>query len=152
MTLTIDLGMAGKTIVVALFAAVFVFAVVNTYRNIRRYFASRAFERGDRELLKRRWSEIEKMAAQPGEMGRRMAILEADKLLDNALMRLAFGGTTLAERLKYAQYKYPDLREVGWAHGVRNRLAHDVAFHLEAGTARRALKSFERALQRLGAI
>jgi hypothetical protein len=85
-------------------------------------------------------------------MGRKLAVIEADKLLDSALKSLAMPGMTLGERLKFAQYKYPELRDVWFAHKIRNQLAHEASFHLDAGMARSALKAFRRALERLGAL
>lgn len=152
MQVTIDLGQAGKVIVVAVFAAVAFFIVAMLVKKVRGFFASRAFDVDDRKSFGRRWKEIQKMVDQPGEMNRKLAILEADKLLDHALKSLGMSGETMGERLKFAQYKYPDLRNVWWAHKIRNQLAHEASFRLDAGDARRAMRDFERALTRLGAI
>jgi|SRR5687767_13891202 len=152
MTLTIDVGAAGKVIAVLAFLGVGIAILSLVYSRIRGFFASRGFEPGDRETMRRRWSEIEQMLSAPGEMSRKVAVLEADKLLDFALKALAMPGMTLGERLKFAQYKYPELRDVWWAHKVRNQLAHEATYHLDAGVARKALKSFEKALIRIGAI
>ncbi len=152
MTLTIDVGAAGKVIAVLAFAGVAIAIVALLVDRIRRFFASRGFEGSDREAMRRRWAEISKMIDAPGELSRKVAVLEADKLLDFALKALAMPGTTLGERLKFAQYKYPELRDVWWAHRVRNQLAHEASYHLDAKVARSALKAFEKALTRIGAI
>lgn len=152
MTLTIDVGVAGKVIAVLAFVGVVLAIAALLVSRVRGFFASRSFETGDRETMRRRWKEIEQMLAAPGEMSRKVAVLEADKLLDFALKALAMPGMTLGDRLKFAQYKYPELREVWWAHRVRNQLAHEASFHLDPGVARRALKSFEKALLRIGAL
>lgn len=152
MTLTIDLASAGKFVVILIFAVVGISIVALVVGNIRRFFASRKFDAHDLEGMRRRWQDIENMATRGSELDRKMAVLEADKLLDTALKSLAMPGTTLGERLKFAQYKYPDLRDVWGAHRVRNQLAHEAGFRLDAGTARRALNGFQKALTRLGAI
>ncbi|HTM68415.1 MAG TPA: hypothetical protein VL426_03890 [Candidatus Binatia bacterium] len=152
MTLTIDVGTAGKVIAVLAFAGVGIAIVALLVSRVRGFFASRAFEVRDRETMRRRWREIEQMLSAPGEMSRKVAVLEADKLLDYALKALAMPGTTLGERLKFAQYKYPELRDVWWAHKVRNQLAHEASYHLDPSVARSALKAFEKALTRVGAI
>jgi hypothetical protein len=121
-------------------------------RRLRGFFARRKFDSRDRSELQRRWREVEAMLAMPGEMSRKMAILEADKLLDQALKSLSMPGQTLGERLKFAQYKHPELRDVWWAHRVRNQLAHEASGHLDASVAKRAVASFRKALERLGAI
>ncbi|HTK04662.1 MAG TPA: hypothetical protein VL500_03695 [Candidatus Eisenbacteria bacterium] len=152
MTLTIDVGTAVKVIAVLAFIGVGIAIISLIISRIRGFFASRGFEPGDRETMRRRWREIEQMLSAPGEMSRKVAVLEADKLLDFALKALAFPGMTLGERLKFAQYKYPELRDVWWAHKVRNQLAHEASYHLDASVAKSALKAFEKALLRLGAI
>lgn len=152
MTLTIDIGAAGKVIAVLAFAGVTIAIVALLYAKVRNFFASRSFDPGDRESMRRRWAEVRKMADAPGEVSRKVAILEADKLLDSALKSLGMPGMTLGERLKFAQYKHPELREVWWAHKVRNQLAHEASYHLDARVARNALREFEKALTRIGAI
>lgn len=152
MTVTIDVASAFKVIVTLVFAAVGIGIVVLLVGRVRSFFASRKFDGTDREAMRSRWKEIERMAEETGEMNRKVAVLEADKLLDHALKALAMPGDTLGERLKFAQYKYPDLRDVWWAHKIRNQLAHEASYHLDAGMARNAIRSFRKALTRLGAI
>lgn len=152
MTLTIDVASAGKVIAVLAFVGVVLAIAALLVSRVRGFFASRAFDPGDREAMRRRWQEIERMVDASGEMNRKLAVIEADKLLDQALKSLAMAGTTLGERLRFAQYKYPELRDVWWAHRVRNQLVHEATYHLDAGVARRALKAFEKALARIGAI
>lgn len=152
MTVTIDFARLIPGLgVVALLAMTVVIAAL-AISKVRGFLASRAFDGDDRETMRKRWAEIERMIESPGEVSRKVAILEADKLLDHALKTLAMPGTTLGERLKFAQYKYPELREVWWAHKVRNQLAHEASYHLDAGVAKSAVKTFRKALTRLGAI
>lgn len=152
MTITLDVAATLKFLVIAAFVGIILFVVLTLVRNVKRYFASRAFDSGDRKALQRRWKEIQHMAAAPGETSRRVAVLEADKLLDHALKALGMPGETLADRLKFASYKYPQLRDVWGAHRIRNQLAHEAGYHLDAGVARKAIRAFERALGLLGAI
>lgn len=100
------------------------------------------------ERVKQLWGEIEKMGSQ-GTMGAKLAVLEADKLLDGVLKSLMFPGETMGDRLKTAQYKYPNIRNVWPAHKLRNQLAHDVSFDLSARAAKQALRDFHAALQLL---
>jgi hypothetical protein len=152
MTLTIDIVAALKFLAAAIFVAAAVFVVAMLVSRVRGFFASRKFEVSDRESMKRRWQEIQNMVLAPGEVSQKLAVLEADKLLDQALKTLAMPGMTLGERLKFAAYKYPQLREVWWAHKVRNQLAHEASYHLERSMAIRAIKTYKIALKRLGAI
>lgn len=152
MTVTFDVASAIKIIIGVIFVAVALGVVVMLIGKITNFFASRKFDYSDREGMRKRWDEIEAMVDAGGEMNRKMAVLEADKLLDQALKSLAMPGMTLGERLKFAAYKYPDLRDVWWAHKVRNQLSHEASYHLDLGLAKKAVKAFKKALTRLGAI
>jgi hypothetical protein len=152
MTLTIDVASALKVIVVLVFAGITIGIIALLIGKVRGFFASRGFDGTDRETMRKRWDEIVRMSETQGEMSRKLALIEADKLLDYALKALAMPGTSLGERLKFAQYKHPELRDVWWAHKIRNQLAHEATFHLDAGMARKALQAFRNALARLGAI
>lgn len=152
MTVTFDLASAFRVIIAIIFVAVALGIVMMLIGRVANFFASRKFRSDDLDAMRKRWEEIEAMIASPGEMNRKMAVLEADKLLDQALKSLAMPGETLGERLKFAAYKYPDLKEVWWAHKVRNQLAHEATYHLDQGLAKKAIKAFKKALTRLGAI
>lgn len=122
------------------------------YVNLRRFAASRKYEVGDREAMRGRWKEVESLLDAPGELSPKLAVIEADKLLDHALKAMAMPGTTLGERLKFAAYKYPKLNEVWWAHKVRNQLVHEASYRLDRDIARKAVRAFRKALLMIGAI
>lgn len=152
MTVTIDVASAFWFVVALVFTVLIVGIFWLMIAKVRSFLASRRFDADDRETMRRRWAEIEQMLEAPGEMSRKVAVLEADKLLDYSLKALAMPGLTLGERLKFAQYKHPDLRDVWWAHKVRNQLAHEASYHLDAAVAGNALRAFKKALLLIGAI
>jgi hypothetical protein len=152
LTVTLNLWTLFKVIGLIAGAAAVIGIFALLISSVRRWFASRAFADLDRQGFRRRWAEIEQMAGASGEVQRKLAVMEADKLLDHALKALAMPGDTLGERLKFAQYKYPKLREVWWAHKVRNQLVHEASYRLDAGVARNAVRAFKSALSMLGAI
>lgn len=134
-------------IVVVIVLALVLWGIVK----IKKYFTRPEMYGMTREQMQRRWSEVRKTATQ-GIMGSKLALLEADTLLDAALKSLMMPGDTLGERLKVACYKYPKLHQVWWAHKLRNQLAHDVSFQLSHRQAGQALDEFERALQLLNVM
>ncbi len=129
-----------------------IFLIVWLYKKIKHFFRKQAWSGDERGEVLKRWQEIEKHLESGVESGYRLAILEADKLLDHALKQKFMPGNTLAERLKYAVYKYPNLRKVWWAHKVRNDLVHESTFALSEKVAKSAIRSFEEALRELGAL
>jgi len=80
-----------------------------------------------------------------GENGWRLAILEADLMLNSMLEQLNFSGETLGEKLKSINFdKYPNLRSSWEAHGVRNKIAHEGSnFILSDREAKRILAIYE---------
>lgn len=99
-----------------------------------------------REEIVERWKNI-RLTSRQGTMGAKVAIMEADTLLDSVLKSLSMPGQTLGERLKMACYKYPHLKTVWWAHKIRNQLAHEASFQLSQRQAEQALDEFEKALK-----
>jgi hypothetical protein len=104
-----------------------------------------------REQVQERWKMIRR-TSEEGIMGAKLALMEADNLLDSALKSMAMPGTTLGERLKVACYKYQKLRDVWWAHKLRNQLVHESSFQLSPRQAHKALDEFERALKVLNLL
>lgn len=102
--------------------------------------------------VKIQWQEVERLINEEGAMNHKMAILEADKLFDSVLKAMGIPGSSFLERIKFASYQYPKLREVWWAHKLRNELVHEVSYALNPGLAKKAVKEFRKALAELGAL
>lgn len=77
-------------------------------------------------------------------------VMEADKVLDLALMELGYRGS-LGEKLKKAGPRFSDINAVWRAHKLRNTLAHETGARVSDAQASAALAAFERALKDLGA-
>ena len=106
----------------------------------------------DRKFFRTRWQKIEELFSYGKEMNYKLAVIEADKLLDEALKVSSFPGNTMAERIKVATYKHPKLKEVWWAHKVRNHVVHDVRYILKHGESKMVLRLFKKALKELSAL
>ena len=81
-----------------------------------------------------------------------LAVIDADKLLDEALKKKHFRGKTMGERLVSAQRSISDNDGVWYAHKLRNRLVHEPNVKLKKNEAQNALAGFKKALQDLGAL
>jgi hypothetical protein len=81
-----------------------------------------------------------------------LAILNADKLVDQALRERGFRGDTMGDRLKATRGQLSDRDEIWFAHKLRNRIAHESDVRVNYSQARRALGGFKRALKDLRAI
>lgn len=99
------------------------------------------------DKIKQLWVQIRQSAKQ-GKLGQKIAVIEADKLLDNVLKSLLIPGETMGERLKMAAYKYPRIKDIWPAHKIRNQLVHETSFELQ-GEAGWVLDDYEQALRLL---
>ncbi|MSR84996.1 hypothetical protein EXS71_00950 [Candidatus Uhrbacteria bacterium] len=105
----------------------------------------------DRKKIGAMWIDIEKTSDQ-GVMGAKLALIEADKLLDNVFKSMFLPGETFAERLKVATYKYPKVRQVWSGHRLRNQLVHDSSFEVSPRQVKIALREYEAALKTLNVL
>jgi hypothetical protein len=144
-------GSTWPYILLAVLCFVAFLGLVFGIRQLIRYLTRPQMEGMSREQIAARWKEIRKTSEQ-GVMGAKLAIMEADTLLDAGLKSMMMPGETLGERLKVACYKYPHLRDVWPAHKLRNSLAHEATFQISARQAKQALDQFERALKVLNVM
>lgn len=84
----------------------------------------------------------------------KLAIIEADILLDNTLIEQGYAGTSLGERLKsIAPSQLATLRDAWDAHMVRNKIAHQGAdFVVTQKIARDTIGQYEKVLVELGVV
>lgn len=152
LTFTLNLRTLGIAvlIIVAAVAAVLFFRWL--WFSLRKLLFKPELHGLGRSGIKASWDEIERLLGGPGEMSLKMAVLEADKLLDHVLKSMAMPGNTLGERLKFAAYKYPKIRKVWWAHKLRNQLVHESSFYLDPRMARRAVQTFKSTLKLLNVL
>lgn len=99
-----------------------------------------------------RWLEIENSLSRDNMAACQLAILNADKLLDQALKDRRFSGEKMADRMKAAEGKWTKVNNVWAAHKVRNRLAHEPDVRISYELVLQTLSAFKQALKDLGAI
>lgn len=106
----------------------------------------------DVEEYQTRFLKIENSLTRENQFSYNAAVIEADKLLDRALMELGVPGKTMGERLKASGNRFSQLNSVWYAHKQRNQIAHEQDFNLDYNQAKHALSTFRQALKDLGAI
>lgn len=104
----------------------------------------------DQDYFLNKWGELLLRVRSPE--GMILAVIDADKLLDEALKKLNFRGKTMGERLVAAQRSLSDNDAVWYAHKLRNRLVHETDVKLKKSEAQTALAGFKKGLNDLGAF
>jgi len=106
----------------------------------------------NRQKFQTKWLEIENSLVRANPATFPLAIMNADKLVDQALKERRFRGDTMGERMKSAQTAWRNANYVWGAHKVRNQIAHEADFSVDYTTAARVLAAYKQALKDLGAI
>ena len=106
----------------------------------------------DIERYRTSWMTIEQQLNKDEESTSHLVILNADKLLDQALRQRGFKGETMGERMKSARDVWSNANDIWTAHKLRNRIAHETDITVGYANARRALSAYKRALKDVGAI
>ena len=94
----------------------------------------------DKGFVQIKWQEIEELIDQQKPSAYKVAIMEADKLVDYVLKAKVGAGKDMGDRLKKSQKlfsSYSDYQNLWEAHKMRNRVAHeaDHELHFEIGRA-----------------
>jgi hypothetical protein len=106
----------------------------------------------DVEKYRSKWLAIEQSLVKDNEPTYHMAILNADKLLDQALKDTGTKGQTMGDRMKFARDRWSNRNAIWSAHKLRNRIAHESDVRVGYQDARVALSGFKQALKDIGAI
>ena len=98
------------------------------------------------------WLTIQHSLEQHNAASWQLAVMNADKLLDQALRERHVRGKTMGERMKAADKQWHNANQLWAAHKVRNQLAHETNATITYDTAVRSLAAFRQGLKDLGAI
>ena len=101
-----------------------------------------------------RWSQTLSYLFSQHKSDWKLAIIEADSMLESLLEQLGFRGATLGDRLKLAnQDNFPNLTIAWEVHTVRNKIAHEgLAFELSQHEAKRIIALYEKIFHDYGFI
>jgi len=81
------------------------------------------------EAKNERWSMIEELISLPSESDWKLAIIEADKMLDDLLSSLGYKGATIGDKLQVIEKGDMQSLDDAWeAHKYRNKIAHETGF------------------------
>ena len=107
---------------------------------------------GVRKIIKI-WNKITVRLDTGLESEYKLAVIEADSMLDDILRRMGYPGEALEERLGgLTPATLPNIEEIRLMHQLRNNIVHDPDYKLSLDNTRKALAVFEQALKDLQAF
>ncbi len=112
---------------------------------------------GSKDLSKRRslkaWKQIQKRLRTKQTNQLKLAVLEADRILNEILKMAGWPGKNLDERLEQADTaELPNLEEVRQAHKLRNRIANEPDFIITPNEAGIIIEIYKKTFQDLNLI
>jgi hypothetical protein len=96
------------------------------------------------------WNEVQSLCKSQNTWP--LAIINGDKLLDDALKARRYKGKTMGERLVSAQRDLTDNDSVWFGHKLRNKLVHEETPPIKQAEVMKVLTGFRQALKDLGAL
>ena len=107
-----------------------------------------------KDVSEQGWEKIISYLERGSEAEWRMAILEADTLLDDLLSELKYPGDGVGDKLKLVEPSHMRNLDAAWeAHKIRNRIAHDGSkFPITYREARRVISLYEQVFREFGYV
>jgi len=144
--------------IISFLASVVLVCAIISLRNKVKKFGEKvektidAWEEGKatKELAIAMWEQVQKKIESGNEAELKLAVIEADKILDEVLKAMKLEGEGFAERLEKLSVKeIPNIQALWDAHKIRNRIVHEAAYHLRSDVAGRCLETYARTLKSL---
>lgn len=106
----------------------------------------------ERKQKNARWERVEEYMTSLNPSDWKIAILEADNILDEVVERMGYKGKNLGERMKMIEASdFPYLDEAWQAHKLRNQIAHKgTDYALTRSDAEQAINIYYRIFKELG--
>lgn len=108
---------------------------------------------GGDEMFHSRWNNVVARMGTPDESQWKLALIEADALLDYVLQQRGTPGATMGERMQNLSADTFPLLESAWrVHRIRNYLVHNVEYELNIAVASRAFELYRRIFIQMGFV
>ena len=100
-----------------------------------------------------KWKEVMDHLESSNQNEWKLAIIEADKLVDDLLKKAGFPGDTMGERLTNTHHDQLRTLHYLWqAHRLRNKIVHETDFDLSYRDTHEALNYYKATLEELGVL
>lgn len=111
------------------------------------------FRAAEASALLKKWKKTKLRLSKRWESEAKLAIVEADGLLNEVLERTGYQGESLEQRLEQIdQSVLPNIEQILEARKIRNEIVNDPNYKIDLSKAKQIVKIYEQALQDLNAL
>jgi hypothetical protein len=101
-----------------------------------------------KKKMKTRWNVVRARLKSDNESEYKVAIIEADNIIDDLVRNMTYPGANMGERLNNVpEGQIESLEELKKAHEIRNRIIHEENFQVSREYAKEILKKYEAFLE-----
>lgn len=141
-------------VIAVLMLGTLIFTILNTHyfqwRYFRDLFEFLSYRTYGTSKITKLWTKTLKRLDSPLESEHKLAIIEADDILDSSLKKIGYPGQTLEERLeKITRDTIANIEETRSVHKVRNNIVHDPDYHLAPNEARKIIDVYAQSFRDL---
>lgn len=95
--------------------------------------------------IDKQWMKIKQRLDTGMESEFKLAVIEADAMLDDILKKMGYNGESLGDKLKQVNADIlPSLAEAQGAHEIRNNIVHDPDYRLNLDGAQKTISFYEK--------
>lgn len=101
-----------------------------------------------KDKLRKRWGDVKKRLEAEKESEYKVAVIEADAIIDDLIKRMGYAGGNLGERLAAVPIgQLENISDMAEAHEIRNKIVLDGSFEISREEAKKTLEKFESLLR-----
>jgi hypothetical protein len=94
--------------------------------------------------LRAKWAKVKTKLKSENESDHKVAIIEADNIIDDLIARMGYAGENMGERLSnITPGQIENIEDLRKAHEIRNRIIHDESFVLTKEETQRVFGYYE---------
>ena len=142
----LKIGFIGISLILLGFIALFLLKTswlkIRLIQNLSEFVTYKPF--GTKKIAKQ-WMKIKQRLDAGLESEFKLAVIEADAMLDDILKKMGYNGESLGDRLKQVSADIlPSLAEIQEAHKIRNNIVHDPDYRLSLDEAQKTISFYEK--------
>lgn len=98
--------------------------------------------------LRKKWNKVKEKLESDNESKWKVAIIEADNIIDSLIVKMKYSGENMTERLNSINPgQIENIEDLKNAHETRNRIIHEENFHLTKEKAEEVIGWYEKFLK-----